>query len=337
MTAHDHTGPFLDDMRAAGTCTPRELSADGKIHRFPADVERKAKGASWCVLNPHGFEAFGNWRLGIKQTWRHDGGGKSLTAEEHAQLEAAIAKNKAVAAAERELAQEAASLAAVDRWAQPQGVDPGHRGVAVGQQHRLEGELRHQRHGHGCRCFHRQCVNRHVGRSLWRCRLLREPLGAQRRHAGGNRHALDCLWLMTALADVAGGSDGTLYVGGDHLEFVVAVTDAAGAPANLTGAMAIKYVITRQGSGGQPSGPALVSKTLGSGIAVTDAAGGIFTVTLEDGVTGSLAGSYRHEAEVTDVEGRISTVFVGTYVVTARDLAERLTSKPDRRIGALPA
>jgi hypothetical protein len=123
---------------------------------------------------------------------------------------------------------------------------------------------------------------------------------------------------MTAVADVGAGGDPRVYVAGDYLELLVTVTDGAGAPVNLAGATAIRYAVTRRGPGGAPILPAVIVKSLGSGVAVTDAAAGKFTVTLANGETGALAGTYRHEAEVTDADGRISTVFIGAFGIEAQ-------------------
>ena len=56
---------------------------------------------------------------------------------------------------------------------------------------------------------------------------------------------------------------------------------------------------------------ALISKTAGSGITLSDPTNGIFTITLDPANTGSLSGRYYHEAEITDLSGDISTVMVG--------------------------
>ena len=124
---------------------------------------------------------------------------------------------------------------------------------------------------------------------------------------------------MTARADIGGvGASAPLYVAGDFLELVVTILDGDGEPVDIAAAEDIRYVITKQGAGGDPAGPVLVGKSLGSGIAITNGAAGQFTVTIANGETGSLVGSHRHECEVTDSEGRISTVFLGSFVVTAQ-------------------
>ena len=59
--------------------------------------------------------------------------------------------------------------------------------------------------------------------------------------------------------------------------------------------------------------------TGGSGITITDAANGVFTIDLATADTATLAGVYFHECQVTDAAANISTVFVG-HVMINKDL-----------------
>ena len=56
---------------------------------------------------------------------------------------------------------------------------------------------------------------------------------------------------------------------------------------------------------------ALITKTVGSGIALSDPTNGQFTVTLDPADTASLSGRYYHEAEITDSSGNVNTGLVG--------------------------
>ena len=56
---------------------------------------------------------------------------------------------------------------------------------------------------------------------------------------------------------------------------------------------------------------ALISKTVGSGITLSDPTNGVFTITLDPTDTDSLSGRYYHEAEITDSSGDISTALIG--------------------------
>lgn len=96
---------------------------------------------------------------------------------------------------------------------------------------------------------------------------------------------------------------------GDNMVITVTVTQA-GSAKNLTGATAINYKAYPLNSS-----TAVITKALLSGVTVTNAAGGIFTVTLAPADTTALCGDYRHEAEITDVSGNISTVMTGLLSV----------------------
>lgn len=122
---------------------------------------------------------------------------------------------------------------------------------------------------------------------------------------------------MTAVVSVGAARGSSRYVAGDYLELAVTVVDEAGDAVDISGASAIRYGISAIGPGGGPQGPALVTKSLGSGIAITNGAGGIFTVTLASGDTAALLGTYFHEAEII-VDGKVSTVFRGDITVAAQ-------------------
>jgi hypothetical protein len=66
---------------------------------------------------------------------------------------------------------------------------------------------------------------------------------------------------------------------------------------------------------GSPSETAVITKSTGSGITVTDGPGGKFEVALVSADTASLAGMYHHEAEVV-VGGKTYTVLRGLLNVT---------------------
>lgn len=95
---------------------------------------------------------------------------------------------------------------------------------------------------------------------------------------------------------------------GDTARFTVTVKDSAGAVVDLTGVTSIAWQIARSAFAGSPD----LSKSIGSGVTVTDAAGGVFQVELAPADTADLLGDFHHEAEVTDGAGDIATVFCGT-------------------------
>ena len=91
---------------------------------------------------------------------------------------------------------------------------------------------------------------------------------------------------------------------GDTHTITVTVTDENGDAKNLTDA-----TITYKAGD-------TIEKTLGNGIEISNAAGGIFLIALLPVDTASLDGLYPHEAEVTDSNGVVSTIFIGNLFVT---------------------
>ena len=83
INQHDCAQDFQDAIRAAGLEPPREIFADGALHRFSSNGKRGDE-AGWYVLHGDGVPAgvFGNWRTGFTQTWRADIGRKLTTGEE---------------------------------------------------------------------------------------------------------------------------------------------------------------------------------------------------------------------------------------------------------------
>ena len=95
---------------------------------------------------------------------------------------------------------------------------------------------------------------------------------------------------------------------GDSRNLIINVVDQNNAIVPLTGASIEWILINNQGV------PAL-SKSVGSGITITSASGGQFTVSITVGDTRSLNGSYQHMARVTTNDGNSSIVLTGTIAV----------------------
>jgi hypothetical protein len=81
---------------------------------------------------------------------------------------------------------------------------------------------------------------------------------------------------------------------GEDVSITVTVTDDAGSAVDITG-MSISYLVW---SG---TNAAVITKTVGSGIALTTPASGILTITIADTDTDAIApGRYNHELKITD-------------------------------------
>lgn len=117
------------------------------------------------------------------------------------------------------------------------------------------------------------------------------------------------------LAAIVGGGrlkkqDFKMYAG-DTKDIVVTVKTASGAVVDLSSA-SVKWALKRHTHGPHD----VFKKTGGGGITITDVLGGVFTVRLNSIDTKDLhQGRYYHEAEVTDMQGNVSTVMTGTVTL----------------------
>lgn len=93
---------------------------------------------------------------------------------------------------------------------------------------------------------------------------------------------------------------------GDSKKIIVPVVDEAGILLDLTGA------IVRWRLGRGPSIPPLLEKESPAGITIE---GTRFVITLEPADTQLLKGKFYHEAELTEIDGTVSTVMIGTAYI----------------------
>lgn len=104
------------------------------------------------------------------------------------------------------------------------------------------------------------------------------------------------------------------WMSGDSRIIQCTVQGPTGDAYPLTGA-AIKWQAFLA-SGGGFTGSAIITKTVGSGIVITNAVGGVFQITVNPADTESLAGTYYHEAEVT-IGSVVHTVFTGLFTIVS--------------------
>ena len=114
-------------------------------------------------------------------------------------------------------------------------------------------------------------------------------------------------------------TEGTIafFSGNDvTLNFTVADEDNPPAAKNLTGATSIIFVIAKaQGKA------AVLAKTLGAGITVTDAVAGEFEVVLTGAETELLGAVHQYyEAEMTDSASKTATVAYGVATITKNSI-----------------
>jgi len=103
---------------------------------------------------------------------------------------------------------------------------------------------------------------------------------------------------------------------GDTAEFRVTAKDIDGNPLNLTGASAW---FTAKLSTVDPDTSAVFQKSVGDGITVTDATGGIMMIRLAEDDTSSLSGKtvLQYDVQVRDTSNGVWTVARGTLLVEA--------------------
>lgn len=81
---------FREAIHASGLTPPETIEADGKLRRF-ASNGRRNDDAGWYLLHADGIPAgsFGDWRIGLTQSWRADVG-RALTPAEEAEHRAKV-------------------------------------------------------------------------------------------------------------------------------------------------------------------------------------------------------------------------------------------------------
>lgn len=109
----------------------------------------------------------------------------------------------------------------------------------------------------------------------------------------------------------ATGQNDEMIAGTDRtLRF--SVVDENGTAKNLSGLQAASWKLKRK-----TGGTALITKTLGAGVSLYSAAGGVVDVELAPADTATLQGSFLHELRLTDVDGDIATAAVGYLTIKA--------------------
>lgn len=108
------------------------------------------------------------------------------------------------------------------------------------------------------------------------------------------------------------------FFSGDTQTLKITVNDGATPPVakDLTGATITWGLAKRQGKA------PFLTKTIGSGITVTDAVNGELEVAIDPADTADVkGGSYYHELEITDSIGNIATAAYGDVTIEADSIA----------------
>ena len=101
---------------------------------------------------------------------------------------------------------------------------------------------------------------------------------------------------------------------GDDRVLEVSITDSANAALNITGATVTWALSRAVADKVEPKGAAIVTKTVGSGITLTNPSGGVLQVAIAETDTDDLAGTYYHEMQLV-LSGDTSTVMYGTVTI----------------------
>lgn len=119
-----------DAIADSGLTPPDQIIMDGRIHRFAAGTKGKSGAgdkSGWYVAFADGVPAgrFGDWRMGMEQTWRADVGRRLTSAEEMAHVRR-MSEAKALRDAELAKQREVTADTVTTIWQQAQAADAAH-------------------------------------------------------------------------------------------------------------------------------------------------------------------------------------------------------------------
>ncbi len=122
----DHIEGFRQAIRDAGMIPPDLIEADGLLHRFHVEGDKRGSLNGWYCLHGDGRAAgsFGSWKSGLRSTWAADG--KRMSDTEREAFAKLIEAAKLKAQAERRAEYEARAIEARAEWAAAEPADSAH-------------------------------------------------------------------------------------------------------------------------------------------------------------------------------------------------------------------
>ena len=122
----DTIDAFRAAMHEAGTPSPAVIEADGLLHRFHVEGDKRGTLNGWYCLYLDGRAAgiFGNWKTGLRQTWAANG--RRLEEAEREAFAELVRKARAKAEAERRAGHEAQAIEARREWAEASPAPAAH-------------------------------------------------------------------------------------------------------------------------------------------------------------------------------------------------------------------
>ncbi|MCK0510157.1 toprim domain-containing protein [Aromatoleum buckelii] len=126
MLIHDTIDQFRTAMLYAGEFPPDVIEADGQLHRFYREGDKRGTLNGYYVLHLDGRAAgmCGNWKTGLRSTWVADG--KRMSDTEREAFAKLIEAAKIKAQAERRAEHEAWAIKARTEWTAAAPADPAH-------------------------------------------------------------------------------------------------------------------------------------------------------------------------------------------------------------------
>ena len=112
----DTIDAFRAAMHEAGTPPPDVIEADGLLHRFHVEGDKRGTLNGWYCLHLDGRAAgiFGNWKTGMRCTWAANG--RRLDETEREAFASMVRAARAKAEAERRAEHEARAIEARREW-----------------------------------------------------------------------------------------------------------------------------------------------------------------------------------------------------------------------------
>lgn len=117
---------FREAMHRAGIVPPDMIEADGLLHRFRVEGDKRGTLNGWYALHMDGRAAgiFGSWKTGLRSTWAADG--KRMSDPTREAFARQIETARAQAQADRRALHEARSIEAQREWTTAVSHDPAH-------------------------------------------------------------------------------------------------------------------------------------------------------------------------------------------------------------------
>ena len=127
QTYSDAVAAFRTALEATLGAAPDHIEADGQIHRFKTERDKRGQRSGWYVLYldrvPAG--AFGDWKTGLTESWSKVDRNR-LTASQQAEIQRHLREQRAESVRQRQELQGAAAEKVRKLWEWAKPADPMH-------------------------------------------------------------------------------------------------------------------------------------------------------------------------------------------------------------------